>query len=96
MAITQALLAEEILSRQERAVVRGIHRASCLAEALNALEKTYAASQSCGTGKSGESSVNDKQYLLLKAYLAMAIQNALVSTKAPASVNVVKVIPSPT
>jgi hypothetical protein len=96
MAITQAVLAEEILSRQERAVVRGIHRASCLADALNALDKTYVAYQSCGTGKSGDSSEIDKQHMLLKAYLAKAIQNALVSTKAPASAHVVKDIPSPT
>lgn len=97
MAITQALLAEEVLSRQERAVVRGVYRASCLADTLASLEKSFSAVQSCGSAnKSGDSSATEQQYKVLKAYLVAATMNALVSTKAPASAKVVKDILSPT
>lgn len=93
MAITQDSLTEEILSRQERAVVRGIYRASRLAEALVTLDKIVPTIQSCGAAKSGNSSaMNDEHIISLRDYIAQQVRNALVNTKVPASVNVVKEI----
>lgn len=94
MAITQAMVAEEVLSRQERAVIRGIYRASSLAEALKALESSYLAIQSSGVGNAGNTSVNEQSYKELKSFLVIAMHNALVSTKVPASVIAGKVVQS--
>lgn len=98
MAIVQSSLAEEILSRQERAVIRGIYRASQLAEALNALDKaTQFTTKSCGAAESGDPSVNshcDTNVANIRAYLVLAIENALVTTNVPGTVSVKKGNPS--
>lgn len=93
MAITQDSLTEEILSRQERAIVRGIYRASRIAEAITALDKVIVTAQSCGTGKTGDSSASDSVHISnIRLYLATQMLSALINTKVPASVPVVKEI----
>jgi hypothetical protein len=87
MAIVQASLCEDILTRQERAVIRGIYRASQLAEARKQLEFALMASRSSSTGpKVGlgtlEPNVHEQELL---AYFAQAISGALASIKIPAS-----------
>jgi len=99
MAIVQASLAEEILSRQERAVIRGIYRASQLAEALNALNKTVSSlpssgSQIANTNGGLTDTKTKEQVVKLTAYLACAIESALINTNVPASVSVKKDKPS--
>lgn len=87
MAIVQSSLAEEILSRQERAVLRGIYRASQLAEAIMSLDKVGSVlSDSSAVGpKSGLPFASDNTNITeLRSYLQQAIKQALVATKVPA------------
>lgn len=79
MAIVQSSLAEEILSRQERAVIRGIYRASQLAEALVALKKVRELSASSRMAKPVQS-VDP-----IEEYLTQAVVDALENTKVPAN-----------
>jgi len=84
MAIVQASLAEEILSRQERSVVRGIYRASQLHQALVELMKIEEGIKVTGIATPGKPQIDSKsQILLLKNYLVECISVALVSTKTP-------------
>jgi hypothetical protein len=89
MSIVKDSLAEEILSRQERAVIRGIYRAAQLREALVELRKTVQvilpeAAESAPNGKDRSASVVNTKYKDLEVYLAESIDTALVSTKVPA------------
>jgi hypothetical protein len=85
MAIVQASLAEDILSRQERAVIRGIYRASQLHEALVTLDKVTQALQPNGSPY-GENPVgNADNAKLLREYLVDGIKMALINTKVPSA-----------
>lgn len=85
MAIVQASMAEEILNRSERAVLRGIFRASQLAEAKASLEKTIASFNSQNASSNAVSEALNVHVQSLKTYLETAITVALVSTKVPAT-----------
>jgi len=87
MAIVQASMAEEILNRSERAVIRGIYRASQLAEAKASLQKTVLALESFGTASNnaGQPTLFKEHVKSIEEYLSNAISVALVSTKVPAS-----------
>lgn len=93
MAIVQASLADEILSRQERAVLRGIYRASQLAEALVSLNKTcsvLAAAHDGADPKLGDhhsDQYSDTSTTKLGDYLSKAIIAALAATKTPTPSN---------
>jgi len=85
MAIIQSSLVEEILTRQEKAVIRGIYRASQLNEALTQLDKIVDLYSRDELVKNEIlSDENKTHYLNLKAYLLNSIATALVSTKVPA------------
>lgn len=97
MAIVQSSLTEEILSRQEKAVIRGIYRAQQLSEARTALQKTlYSVAQDDGNSAKALSHNTDATTKVaeLYAYLNSAIVSALVNTKVPAKSLVVKETPS--
>lgn len=96
MAIVQASLVEEILNRQEKAVLRGIYRASQLAEALNALDKVNLVVTSFGVADAKLPASCNQQYTELRTFLANAIHVALSTTKVPSIKPVVKETPSPT
>jgi len=83
MAIVQSSLAEEILSRQERAVLRGIYRASQLSDALITLEKVVTSSLP-STEPIGASKDRTDHVEALRVYLRQGIVAALVNTKVPA------------
>lgn len=90
MAIVQSSLQEETLTRSERAVIRGIYRASQLAEAMTALSKaveiiTVPNDSLSHLGDPTSITDTDKHILKMKAYLAEAITGALVNTKIPSS-----------
>jgi hypothetical protein len=93
MAIIQSSMNEEILSRSEKAVIRGIYRASQLAEAKVSLEKTMLAFMNDQNRSAVETSIND-HVKLLNAYFNHAISVALLSTKVPSFSQAEKVIPS--
>jgi hypothetical protein len=87
MAVTLSTLAEEILSKQERAVIRGIYRAAQLNEALVLLQK---AKLSFNDHTNSSERTTDKDLMkshvaLLEQYLTDSIRIALVATKVPAS-----------
>lgn len=85
MAITLSSLAEETLNRQERAIVRGIYRASQLNEAVMQLDKITNLYSTDELVKNEMLSVEKKaHYLKLKQYLLNSISQALISTKVPA------------
>lgn len=99
MAIVQASLAEEILTRQERAVLRGIYRASQLTEALVMLQKIDMNIDPSHAGSipvTREVTVRpEKDHVdQLKTYLANCIVAALLNTKVPTASSNVKGIPS--
>lgn len=83
MAIVQSSLAEEILTRSERAVIRGIYRASQLAEAKNTLDKVesvlFTSSDDIVSSRSDKAHISK-----IKCYLESAIAKALMSVKTPA------------
>jgi hypothetical protein len=86
MAIIQSSLAEEILSRQERAVIRGIYRASQLADALVALDKATSVPKGtlgCGNQSADSHKPEDAKVTEIRAYLAQAIEGALKSINVP-------------
>jgi hypothetical protein len=86
MALLQSSLAEDnILSRQERAVIRGIHRASQLSEAIVMLQKSrivLLTEEKIPLGKLTQE-VNNNVELMI-AYLKRQASTALVNTKVPA------------
>jgi hypothetical protein len=94
MAIVQSSMAEEILSRQERAVIRGIYRASQLAEARNTLQKIIDGHNHipCSPLAQHGPLIKSPHMIDLIAYLDNAIFGALESTKVPSSVHDVKKI----
>lgn len=99
MAIVQSSLTEEILSRQEKAVIRGIYRAQQLSEARTALQKTlYTAVQDNGNSAKALSHNAETTAKIAELYtfLNSAIVSALVNTKVPAKSLVVKETPSTT
>lgn len=83
MAITQATLAEEVLSSAERAVARGINRAAQLAEVLNALNRANDAVSAVRR----LSANTDEHHRRLQAYLTKRIEAVLGSTKTPAQIS---------
>jgi hypothetical protein len=84
MSIAQAALTDEVLSRQERAVVRGVYRASQLNEALVALQKTVQ-NISDSNPKMGITSLSTKSSELM-GYLVLQITRSLENIKVPATV----------
>jgi hypothetical protein len=94
MAIIQSSLTEEILSRQEKAVIRGIYRAQQLSETKIALEKCKMSVVAFGAADAEIPAKYAEHYAKLLAYLESAILSALVSTKVPAVSLVVKESPS--
>jgi len=86
MALLQSSIIEDILTRQERAVIRGIYRASQLAEAAVTLRKTYDTYKGSTVElPAGSSRVpNIDNVKLLESYLSSAINVALASIKIPA------------
>jgi hypothetical protein len=87
MAIVQASLAEEILTRQERAVIRGIYRASQLAEARKSLDQVIITDERYVSNNPIGSTVHKPSMhdLEIREYLDNAIVAALASIKIPAS-----------
>lgn len=89
MAIVQASLTEEILSRQERAVLRGIYRAAQLAEGIQALDKVClvldgpSISQAPSKGDSKIDVTKDPRTNVLRSFLSDACVAALAATKVP-------------
>jgi len=84
MAIVQASIAEEVLSRQERAVIRGVYRAAQLYEALIALQKVSAVLRELVPANSAVKPESLKVAEPIALYLAKQIVTALESTKVPA------------
>jgi len=94
MAIVQASLAEDILSKQERAVLRGIYRASQLTEAIIAIQKVDATLVAMSDRDPIKGTTSDSTRVAinqLKSFLARSVESALVSTKVPASSAVEKI-----
>lgn len=93
MAITQDSMAEEILSRSERAIIRSVYRASKLQEGIIAIDKILATlSESAPMGQTPPSFPHIKE---IKRYLQDAISTALVNTKVPAQNPIEKGNPLP-
>jgi len=86
MAILQSNLSEEILSRQERAVIRGIYHAAQINEALVAVIKINESLLKTSVDKQCPQCLPEykTQYLLMTNYLSSKIQAVLTSTKVPA------------
>lgn len=85
MALVQASLAEEILTRHERAVIRGIYRASQLSEGLLQLDKTVAMIKPEYNSQTGKVSEFTQTAQEIRLYLADQIVSALTSIKIPAA-----------
>jgi hypothetical protein len=84
MAITLSSLTEEMLSKQERAVVRNIYRVGQLSEALASLEKSLATLNLAHHGSLDPEVKRREQCVAnLIGYLKSAMLNTLVNTKVP-------------
>jgi len=78
-------LSEEILSRQERAVLRGIYHAAQINEALVAVIKINESLLKTSMDNMSKCLPEYKtQYVLMTNYLSSKIQAVLTSTKVPA------------
>jgi len=84
MAIVQSSLNEEILNRQERAIIRGIYRAAQLHEGLVQLQKIQDHIDSISRTFGTENARRFDHVNSIKQYLAGHILEALNSTKLPA------------
>jgi hypothetical protein len=86
MAILQSSLSEEVLSRQERAVIRGIHHASQINEALIQLRKTVISVETVTqVGKNRTASALAEHISNMDQYLVRKLSDAILNTKVPAS-----------
>jgi len=83
MAIVQASLVEDLMSRHEKAVLRGVYRASQLNEGLVQLQRIKDHLQR-PESRGGTNVLDDDSLKRLEEYLTSAIRSALVSTKTPA------------
>lgn len=95
MALTQASMVEEILPRQERAIVRSVYRASIIADAQKVLNQSV---QFMITGIEGEKRPltpdTMNQIARLSDFLRTSYINALITTKIPvASILAIEVLP---
>jgi len=86
MAILQSSLSEEILSRQERAVLRGIYHAAQINEALVAVTRINESLLKMCTDNANVRWHDEYKthYFLMTYYLSSKIQAVLTSTKVPA------------
>lgn len=85
MAILQSTLAEEILSRQQRAIVRSIVKASQLNEALVILNKVTEVNYA-GQRAAGLKVIHSDNVIDIQNYLISSINEVLTNTKVPAPV----------
>lgn len=86
MAITKTILDEEVVSKQERNVLRSIYRANALLEgiiSLNKISDTLSDIKASSTEMSG-TPLNQQEVIDLQVtYLRTAIAKVLSSTKVP-------------
>jgi hypothetical protein len=88
MAILQSTLADDVISRQERSVLRGINRAVQLNEGVLALDKvgnTFSAANGVEVpeGTDNRFPVTKENLAVIREYLLTQIASALVNTRIP-------------
>jgi hypothetical protein len=88
MAILQSTLSDDIISRQERSVLRGVNRAAQLNEGILAIDKvlhTLSSATTPAVNNSVELGIlqNKDDILIIKQYLIEQVVAALVNTRVP-------------
>lgn len=89
MAITLGSIQEEILTRQQRAIVKSVYRASQMLDAVSQLDKMIL-NLTTGEQPLGPATEASQHIFAMRRYLQSEIQIALQNTKLPISLKTVK------
>lgn len=87
MALKESMLAEEILSRPERAVLRSVYRVQTLSESIQVIDKISKSFESeqdeSGISSSSLPYQSQERMRSIRSYLVTALCSALEATNVP-------------